>query len=99
LVAELAERLDRVDAAVIELDPLSDPVRPRAEDHHAPRVAGGRRLVALAPRRVEVVRAGLDLAGAGVDAPVDRPLALLPRLLGREPRELVLEPRMQVLGV
>ena len=32
LVAERAERLGGVDAAVVELDPLADPVRARAED-------------------------------------------------------------------
>ena len=32
LVPERAERLRGVDAAVVELDPLADPVRPRAED-------------------------------------------------------------------
>ena len=71
LVAELAERLGRVDAAVVELDPLPDPVRPGTEDDHG---TGSRAMsldpvarhgfVGLAPGRVEVVRVGLDLAGA-----------------------------------
>ncbi len=71
LVAERAEGLRGVDAAVVELDPLADPVRARAEDDDARLRPGRRRLVRLAPGRVEVVRVGLDLAGAGVDAPVD----------------------------
>src|SRR5205085_6601498 len=89
----------RVHAAVVELDALADPVRPGAEDDDALRVTRRRGLVVLAPSRVEVVRLCLDLAGAGVDAAVDRPLALLPGFFGLERRELVHEPRMQVLGV
>src|SRR5205085_6422083 len=73
LVAEPAEALRGVDAAVVELDPLSDPVRARAEDHDPPRLACGCGLVALAPGGVVVVGAGGDLAGAGVDAPERRP--------------------------
>ncbi len=73
LVAERAERLDGVDAAVVELDALADPVRAGAEDDDARPVPGRRRLVGLAPGRVVVVRAGGDLARAGVDAPVDGP--------------------------
>ena len=86
LVAERPERLNGVDAAVVELDPLPDPVRPRAEDDHTLRVACRRRLVLLAPGRVVVVRPRLDLARARVDAPVDGPLDLLARLLGGERR-------------
>ena len=67
LVALRPEALGGVDAAVVELDPLADPVRAAAEDHD--RAAGLRRqLVALAAGRVEVVRGRLDLAGARVDA-------------------------------
>jgi hypothetical protein len=71
LVAEAAEGLHRVDAAVVELDALPDPVRARAEDHDA-RLRPGRRrpLVLLAPGRVEVVRGRVDLAAAGVDTSV-----------------------------
>src|SRR6185436_4087679 len=59
-------------AAVVELDALPDPVRPRAEDHDARSLARGRYLVLLAPGRVEVVRGGLDLAAARVDAAIGR---------------------------
>ena len=66
---ELAEGARRVDAAVVELDPLADPVRAGAEDDDG--TAGLPHLVLLAPGGVEVVRTGLDLAGARVDAAVD----------------------------
>ena len=49
LVAERAEALRGVDAAVVELDPLADPVRAGAEDDDA-RLAG-RRHAARRPRR------------------------------------------------
>ena len=78
LVAERAEALRRMDTAVVELDPLADPVRAGAEDHH--RASGRRCLVRLAPGRVEVVRAGLYLPGAGVHASVDRTHSPLPPL-------------------
>ena len=74
LVAELAEALRRVDAAVVELDPLADPVRAGAEDHDRATRAVlllGRLFVGFAPGRVEVVGGGLDLAGAGIDARYD----------------------------
>ena len=41
LVAERAEGLGGVDAAVVELDPLADPVRARAEDDDARLVPAG----------------------------------------------------------
>src|SRR5665213_3865856 len=88
-----------MDAAVVELNPLPDPVRPRAENHDALRRACRRRLVLLVPGRVVVVRRGSDLAGTGVDAPVDGPLLLLARLLGGQRLELTLEPRVQVVGM
>ena len=72
LVAEPAERLDGVDAAVVELDALPDAVRSRAEDHDRGLVPT-RPLVLLAPGRVEVVRGRVDLAAARVDAPVRGP--------------------------
>ena len=55
LVPLRAEALRGVDAAVVELDPLADPVRAAAEDHDRP-ARLRRRLVELAARRVEVVR-------------------------------------------
>ena len=99
LVAELAIGLDRVHAAVVELDALPDPVRPRAEDHHAFALAERSALVLLAPGCVVVVRRRLDLAGDGVDPTVDRRQRALALLLGCEPGELVPEPRMQALGL
>src|SRR6188472_4434327 len=72
-VAEPAKRLHGVHAAVVELDPLADAIRARAEDHDARCVARRRHLVVLAPGRVEVVRSRLDLAAARVDAPVRGP--------------------------
>ena len=72
LVAERPERLGGVDAAVVELDALPDPVRPRAEDDDARLVARRRRLVLLPPGRVQVVGRRIDLAGARVDAPEHR---------------------------
>ncbi len=64
-------------AAVVELDPLPDAVRSGAEDDDSRLVTRGQGLVGLAPGGVEVVRAGLDLAGAGVDSPKRRQHALL----------------------
>ncbi len=89
LVAELAEALRRVDAAVVELDPLADAVRARAEDERDRLPLGRARLVGFAPRGVEVVGRGLDLGGAGVDPAVDRadaggdPVRAHGRLVGR----------------
>ena len=47
LVAERAEALGGVDAAVVELDPLADPVRAGAEDHDARLGRRRQRLVGL----------------------------------------------------
>src|SRR3990172_4187029 len=77
LVAQLAEGLRCVDAAVVELDPLADAIGAGAQDHDAWPVTSWKRLVLLSPGRVEVVRAGLDLAGAGVDATEGRTHAAL----------------------
>ena len=72
LVAELAQRLRGVDAAVVELDRLPDPVRPAAEhDHRAPRRL--RPLVLALVRDVVVRRPRLELAGARVDREPRRP--------------------------
>ena len=81
LVAQPPERLDGVDAAVVELDPLPDPVRARAEDDHPRACRVGKRLVLLAPGGVVVVRGSLDLARARVDASVRGDEALLPAQL------------------
>src|SRR5207248_2104630 len=79
------EALRRVHAAVVELDPLTDPVRAGSEDDDAAS-GGGRFLVPLTTRRVEVVRARRDLAGARVDAP-ERDVAV-----GRRCLELACKP-------
>ena len=69
LEALSAETLGGVDAAVVELDPLPNPVRATAQDDH--RTAGLRALlVGLAAGRVEVIRARVDLTGARVDPAV-----------------------------
>ncbi len=66
LDAELAQREGGVDAAVVELDSLADPVGSGAEDHDL--AARGRLgLVLAAEGRVEVGRLRLELGGAGVD--------------------------------
>ncbi len=96
LVAERAEALRRVDAAVVELDPLADPVRAGAEDDDARLATRGHGLVRLAPSRVVVVRVGGHLARAGVDAAVDA-LALRRPLLAQL-LELAPEPRVEVVG-
>src|SRR5262249_33279718 len=95
-VAQPAEALGGVDAAVVELDPLADPIRPGADDHHPWRLRCRRRLVRLPERRVVVVRLRSDLARTRVDAPIDalpgrRPL--VPQALELRP-----EPGMEALG-
>ena len=73
LVARRAQRERGVAAAIVELDPLPDPVRAAAEDDDllalrrvgfASGLAGERRLVG----RVHVGRGRSELGGAGVDA-------------------------------
>ena len=64
--APLAQREGGVDAAVVELDALADPVRSRAEDDDLAAV-GGRRLVFLFVGRIEVRRVRDELGGARVD--------------------------------
>ena len=75
--AELAERVRRVDRAVVELDPLPDPDRPRAD--HERRRAGDRgrlgRRTGGGVGRVEVRRLRRELGGARVDHRVPRPKA------------------------
>ena len=60
-----------MDAAVVELDALADPVGSRAQDHHLGSV-GGPDLVLLLPRRVVVRRLGRELGATGVDGLVGR---------------------------
>src|SRR5207253_11233678 len=71
LVAEAAERLRGVDAAVVELDPLADPVRAAAEHQH--RAAGRRRRgIARLVREVVVGRPRLELGRARIDGEASR---------------------------
>ena len=61
-----------MDAAVVELDPLPNPVRPSAQDHHRGVLAAlNLTFGLLLPAGVVVRRAGLELGGAGVDRAVD----------------------------
>ena len=71
LVAEFLQCEGGVDAAVVELDALADPVRTAAEDDDLLSV-GLAGLVLVAVGRVEVRRVGLELRGAGVDQAVGR---------------------------
>jgi hypothetical protein len=59
-------------AAIIELDPLPDPVRPAAQDHNLFPPAGARLAFHIAHRgglvgRIHVGRLRLELGGAGID--------------------------------
>ena len=74
LVAGVAQRHGRVDTAVVELDPLPDAVRSRAEDDD-PVPGGGADLVLLLVGRVVVGRERLELGRAGVDGLERRPHA------------------------
>ena len=69
VAAGLAHGHRGVHAAVVELDPLADPVRAGAEDHHARPVSpcGPRWRARPLPGRVVVRRLGLELGRAGVD--------------------------------
>ena len=68
--ATLLERTRRLDAAAIELDPLSDADGPGAQDEDL--LSGeGLGLVLLLVRRIEVRRHRLELGGARVDHLVD----------------------------
>ena len=73
--AAAAQRLDGLDAAVVELDALRDAYRAGAEDHDAALVRAVR-VVARAGRAVVVARAGGELARAAVDLTVARGAAL-----------------------
>ena len=70
LVPLLAKSEGGVDAAVVELDPLADPVRPPADDDHL-RLRRGAGLVLRFVGRVVVGGMGLELRRAGVDELVD----------------------------
>ncbi len=95
VAARLAHGHRGVHAAVVELDALPDPVRPRSEDHDARLVAAPHlvRRPSL-PARVVVGRLGLELRRAGVDG-LEAPLEPLLRVLpARERGDLRHEPRV-----
>ena len=79
LVAERSERARGVHAAVVELDPLPDSVRARAE-HHDRASAGLRLVVRRLVREVVVRRLGLELGRARVDGEPAGPRPLRPYL-------------------
>ena len=70
LVARLGDRLGGVDAAVVELEALPDPVRSRAEDDDL-LLRGDEGLVFRLVAGVEVGRHRLEFGRAGVDAAED----------------------------
>src|ERR671937_230219 len=72
LVTKLAKPLRGVDAAVVELDPLPDPDRPRAQDDHTLVLHATSAFVRLTPGGVEVVGLRRNFARTGVDAVVAR---------------------------
>ncbi len=74
LVAVFAQRQRRVDAAIVELDSLPDPVRSAAQHDHLAAV-GRMRLALVFVGRVHVGGPRRELRGAGVDALVHRPYA------------------------
>ena len=90
LVAVLGQGEDAVHAAVVELDPLADPVRPAAEDHDL-FPAGDLRLALILVGGVEIGGVGDELGRAGIDPLEDRPdpegEAQLPHLLLALPPE------------
>ncbi len=72
LVTGGRQRHHRVAAGVVELDALSDPVRPATQNNHPRPVAGGDLSLGIVGR-VVVGRGGCELGRAGVDRLVDRP--------------------------
>ncbi|OQC71841.1 MAG: hypothetical protein BWX50_00176 [Euryarchaeota archaeon ADurb.Bin009] len=80
----LAERHHRVDGAVVELDPLADPDRPRTEYQDLLGAVPGE-FALLLPGRVEVGRGGRELSGAGVHHLVGRRPGKSRDIVGRLP--------------
>ena len=77
-IAGLAQRVDGVDAAIVELDALADAVRAAAQDDDLAAVgrlglALGRPHAVALVAGIEVGRARFELGGAGVDALEHRP--------------------------
>ncbi len=62
---------DRVNAAVVELDPLADAVRTATENHHA-LALGDIGLALVLVGRIEVRRVGVEFGATGIDSLVDR---------------------------
>ena len=96
LVAQLAHLLHGMHAAVVELDPLPDAVRPAAQDDDRFLVGDGQSLVLFLVGGVEVGRVGLELGRAGVDGFVggddafcDAPLPDLQFAGAQEPADVI----------
>src|SRR6266481_262839 len=68
---ELAQGEGGVHAAVIKLNPLADPVRSAAENHHLA-FATLAPLVLVAVSRVIIRRVSFELRRAGIDQPISR---------------------------
>ena len=100
VAAGLAHGHRGMDAAVVELDALADPVRPRAEDHdglvRAPANLAAERLGRALVRGVEVGRARLELGGAGVDRLEGALEPVGPVALARQGLELAQEPHVHM---
>ena len=71
LVAVLAERKGGMDTAIVELDPLADPVGSAAQDHDLAPVRG-LSLALLLVGGIHIGGAGGELRGAGIHALVNR---------------------------
>src|SRR5205085_3305096 len=87
LVAGLAQGIDGVDAAIVELDALADAVGSAAQDDDLAPVgrlgfALGRSQAVALVTRIKVRRARFELGGACVDALEDRPDAEAAPLAG-----------------
>ena len=75
-IARILEREAGVATAIVEFDPLPDPVRPAAQDHDLLAVARVRLILGLAKARrfisrIEIGGLRLEFGGAGVDRLVD----------------------------
>ena len=71
LEAVILQREAGMDAAVVELDSLPDPVRAAAEDYDLAPIVGRRFVLALVSR-IEIRREGLEFGAAGIDRFMDR---------------------------
>src|SRR5204862_4025872 len=97
-VAGLAERERGMDAAIVELDALPDPIRTAPENHDLAAIGAVGLVAAGLVGRVEVRRVRDELRAARVDGLVDRAdtHALAPRTHGGLPdAEDLAEPRVR----